>query len=109
MKKYYTLLLSLTFILSASFSYSQCADSSNIYAFSYSGKKYEIVKEMKSWTAAAACAAERGGYLVEINDADEQDTLFNAIIKGAKISLTYTQVMDGGGVAGGTAGSDHPH
>jgi len=86
-------------MLSANLTFSQCAGSSNIYTFYYLGKKYEIVKEMKSWTAAAACAVERGGYLVEINDSNEQDTIMNALFKGALISQTYTQVPDGGGTA----------
>jgi hypothetical protein len=99
MKKYYSFLAFFAILLSASLTYSQCADSSNIYTFNYSGKKYEIVKEMKSWAVAAACAVERGGSLLEINDAAEQDTIFKALINGAKISSTYTQVPDGGGTA----------
>jgi hypothetical protein len=99
MKKFYTILLITVFALASFVSYSQCAGSSNIFTFNYQGKKYEIVKENKSWTAAAACAVERGGYLVEINDIDEQDTIMNAIFKGALISKTYTTVADGGGTA----------
>ncbi len=76
----------------------QCAQTANIYTFTYGGHTYEIVKEMKNWTNAAACAVERGGYLVEINDQAEQ-TLVYSKIQAAGISSTYTQVMDGGGTA----------
>ncbi len=79
--------------------FSQCADPSNIFTFQYDGKVYEIVKELNSWEAAAACAVERGGYLVEINSAEEQDTLFSAIINGAMVSPTYTSIANGGGIA----------
>lgn len=99
MKKFYNLIFISVYLLSVTLSFSQCATNSNIYTFNYMGKKYEIVKEMKSWTAASACAVERGGYLAEINDIDEQDTIMNAIFKGALISQTYTQVTDGGGTA----------
>ncbi len=79
--------------------FSQCADTSNIYTFIYNGKTYEIVKELKTWSQAAACAVERGGYLVEINDSNENNAIFNAIINGAGISTTYTYAVDGGGTA----------
>jgi hypothetical protein len=76
----------------------QCATQSNIYSFSYGGKTYEVVKELKSWVSAAACAVERGGYLVEINDVNEQLAVYNGII-AAGISSTYVTVPDGGGAA----------
>lgn len=80
-------------------SFSQCADISNIYTFTYNGKKYEVVKEKKNWVDAAACAVERGGYLVEINDLDEQNAVYDAIINGAGVSPTYTSISNGGGIA----------
>ncbi len=76
----------------------QCAQTANIYTFTYNGHSYEIVKEMKNWTNAAACAVERGGYLVEINNQAEQTYIYSQI-QSAGISSTYTQVMDGGGTA----------
>jgi hypothetical protein len=79
--------------------YSQCADSVNIYGFSYNNKYYEVVKDMKNWTDAAACAVERGGYLVEINDLNEQNAIYDAIINGAGVSTTYTSVSNGGAIA----------
>lgn len=91
----------LTLILISIFSaqsWSQCANSSNIISFSYNGHNYEIIKEMKSWTAAAACAVERGGYLVQINDQNEQTAIYNQILSSG-ISSTYTSVVDGGGTA----------
>jgi hypothetical protein len=97
MKKTTLLLLALAMLTLQSFS--QCADSTNIYGFTYAGKYYEVVKEMKNWHNAAACAVERGGYLVEINDADEQNAIHDAIINGAEVSPTYTSVPNGGGIA----------
>jgi hypothetical protein len=44
--------------------YSHNADTSNVYEFSFNGKSYEVVKEMKTWNSAVACAVEKGGYLV---------------------------------------------
>jgi hypothetical protein len=80
------------------FLFSQCADEQNIYKFSFNGEKYEIVKEMRTWENAAQCAVERGGYLVEINSKEEQDTIYKAIL-AAGIPKNYTQVPDGGGTA----------
>lgn len=79
--------------------FSQCVDTANVYTFTYNNKTYEVVKELKSWTDAAACAVERGGYLVEINDVNEQNAVYNAIISGAGISPTYTSIANGGGIA----------
>lgn len=77
----------------------QCADTSNIYEFTFNGNIYEVVKEKKSWNDAAACAVERGGYLVEINDGSEQAAVYNAIIEGAGVATNYTIVNNGGGIA----------
>ena len=76
-----------------------CAQTSNIYTFMHEGKTYLIVKEMKTWANAAACAVELGGYLAEINNSDEQEAIYDEIISGANISPNYTTVPDGGGVA----------
>ena len=91
------LLITLAFVVVQVFS--QCADTANIYEFTYKGKKYEIVKERKTWINAAACAVERGGYLAEINDKAEQDTIYSAIIHGAGVSSTYVTINNGGGIA----------
>ena len=77
----------------------QCAAISNIYSFTVNGKSYEIVKEMKSWTDAAACAQQRGGHLLYINSKAENDSIYNRIIQGAAISNSYTSVGDGGGAS----------
>ncbi len=76
-----------------------CAKPDNIYTFLIQGKKYEVVKEMKTWEMAARCAVERGGYLVQINSRQEQDSVFRAVIQGAGILVNYKTVSDGGGVA----------
>lgn len=93
------LLFMIISILPITKTFSQCAQTSNIYTFTYGGHTYEVVKEMKSWAQASACAVERGGYLVEINDANEQNAIYNAIINGAGVSTTYTSVANGGGIA----------
>lgn len=93
-----SLLLSILLIFLVKASFSQCANVANIYTFTYNGHTYEVVKEMKNWTTAAACAVERGGYLVQIDDQAEQNQIFSQITT-AGISSTYTQVVDGGGTA----------
>lgn len=75
----------------------QCADNSAIYSFVYNGKTYEIVKENKSWIAAADCAVARGGILTEINDAAEQNAIFNELTSNANINFSNTIAPDGGG------------
>lgn len=80
--------------------YTQCvADSvANVVVFNYDGKVYEIVKETKTWTDAAACAVERGGHLIEIDSQAEQDTVFSAI-NSASITASSTSAPDGGGAS----------
>lgn len=95
-RKLFTLLLSM-FI--AGYGISQCADSANIYDFDYNGKKYEIVTEQQSWADAAACAVERGGYLIKIDDANEQEAVYDTLINASGVSSGYTSVPDGGGIA----------
>lgn len=76
-----------------------CADPANIYTFSYGGKSYEVIREKKDWANAAACAVERGGYLVHIGSQAENDAIYDAIVNGAGVPANYTVVPDGGGVA----------
>ena len=77
MKSKFKLLILLTFFTGYSVQINaQCVNVSNIYTFEYNGHTYEMVKENKTWANAAACAVERGGYLVEITDAAEQDSIF---------------------------------
>ncbi|GHT79268.1 hypothetical protein FACS189464_3970 [Bacteroidia bacterium] len=58
---------------------------------------YELVKEKKTFADAAADAAAKGGYLVEIGSQSEQEAVYKRITEGA--SANYTTVSDGGGVA----------
>ena len=99
MKKiYYFLLISIFFILNFNNVNAQCANQANIYSFSFNGKNYEIIKELKNWTSASACAVERGGHLVHIESSDENSAMMQAV-SAAGISSTYTTVWDGGGIA----------
>jgi hypothetical protein len=66
--------------------------------FQHSDHSYLIVKEKKTWSAASADAAAKGGYLVEINSQEEQNAVYDAIQKSG-ISTTYVAVPDGGGAA----------
>lgn len=76
-----------------------CTRQENIYQFMFQAKKYEVVKELKSWENAARCAVERGGYLAQINSKAEQDSVYYAIVMGARIQANYKLVSDGGGIA----------
>ncbi len=66
--------------------------------FYYADHSYLIVKELKTWTDAAADAVSKGGYLVEIGSKAEQDVVYQGIVD-AGISATYVSVPDGGGTA----------
>lgn len=74
--------------------YSQCANSAFIFSFKYNEKKYEVIRQERTWSDAAKCAVERGGRLWEINDKQEEDSVL------AKIKLTvpadYKSLTDGG-------------
>jgi hypothetical protein len=85
---------SLVALLFVGYSYSQCADEANITSFTYAGTDYEVVQENQTWIDAAACAVERGGQLIEINDINEQDAIFANL---PAINFTNTTAQDGGG------------
>jgi len=63
---------------------------SSIYTFSYSGKKYEVVKENETWFDAVLFAKSRGGHLVEINSKEEQDAVFLELNQNAGIEIKNT-------------------
>lgn len=91
-------ILIITFTSSTLYS-QNCAKDNNIYKFTHDGKQYEVVKEFKSWSQAASCAVERGGYLVHINSSSENSAVYDAIVNGAKVSSNYKSVFDGGGAS----------
>jgi len=88
-----------TFLVSNQFVSGQCASAANIFTFTYNNATYEVVKENKIWVNAAACAVERGGLLVEINDAAEQNAVFTEVNMNAAITVNNTIAPDGGGGA----------
>ncbi len=96
MRRYLLLLMAVVFTGSL---YGQCADTANIYTFTFGGKVYEVIMEQMNWADAAACAVERGGVLVSIESEAEQAAIWDAIINGAGISPTYTAIANGGGIA----------
>ncbi|MGD1845012.1 MAG: T9SS type A sorting domain-containing protein [Salibacteraceae bacterium] len=105
------LLLLFTLIGINSQGFGQCASPANIYTFVYNGHTYQVVKENKTWTAAAACAVDLNGYLAEINDVDEQNAIFNELSNNAGINIANTQNQFGtasvwiGGSDAGTEGT----
>jgi hypothetical protein len=97
-KLYYTIFIPLGISLAINLNAQECADSANIYSFSYEGVSYEIVKENKTWTDAAACAVERGGHLTEVDSQEEQDTIFY-FLNNSGIDPSNTVAPDGGGAS----------
>ena len=93
------LFITLVFLQVALHAFPQCAEITNITRFTYDGRSYEIVKELKNWPDAAACAVERGGYLVEINDAAEQTAVYKSIMDSAAVAEDYVELLDAGGIA----------
>ena len=63
---------------------------------------YEVIKVGATWADAAGGAVLRGGKLVEIESAEEQDAIF-AAINAAGITAANTVAADGG--EGHTCGS----
>ncbi len=78
-------------IIYSSDGFGQCANPSSIYTFTHDEHTYEVVKENKSWTDAAACAVSRNGYLAEINNEAEQNEIFNELVNNAGIIISNTQ------------------
>tara|TARA_R110002050_G_scaffold300722_2_gene471962 strand:- start:109111 stop:109944 length:834 start_codon:yes stop_codon:yes gene_type:complete len=94
-----TIFLSLCTLSAPYVAHSQCVtDSNNIYAFTYNGDNYEIIKENLNWVDAANCALTRGGFLAEINSQQEQDSIFYYVNR-AGISASSTVAPDGGGAS----------
>lgn len=69
---------------------------SAVYAFTTNGIAYEIIKVNMTWTAAAACAVQRGGKLAEILSKQQNDSLFYYAKNKAGITLSLTVANDGG-------------
>ena len=99
MKKITSNLSVLLLFLGSFMAIGQCANTSNIYAFNYNSKTYEVVKENKSWVDAASCAVQRGGILTEINSEAEQNAIFDELDNNANITTNNTLAADGGGGA----------
>ncbi len=78
------------FMILPFFSSGQCFNPANSYRFEYNGHTYDIVKENKKWIEAVNCALSVNGYLAEINDKDEQNEIFNQIVKNANVDELST-------------------
>ncbi|GEM_PF-1565874 len=91
-----TVLLMSLWLLPSALS-AQCASSANIYSFVYDNRTYEVVRENRSWSDAAACAVQRGGKLAEIDSPAEQSAVYLQLIMYANITVTATRPYDGGG------------
>lgn len=72
----------------------QCADEANVTSYTYNGTTYEVIQENQTWADAAACAVERGGHLIEVNDSSEQASIFSNL---PFINFMNTAAPDGGG------------
>lgn len=99
-----TTLLKITAItlllIGGNFVQAQCVlNPTGIYTFTYNGATYEVVRESKTWTEAAACAVIRGGYLTEITDQAEQDAIYSELGTNAGITVGNTIAPDGGGAS----------
>jgi hypothetical protein len=92
------LIILLTIIFLTVKSQVSCYTVANTYTFTFGTTKYRVVKELKTWQQAAACAVADGGHLVEINSASENTAVYNGIL-AAGVSSVYTSVNDGGGIA----------
>jgi hypothetical protein len=75
----------------------QCS-SANVYAFTFNQKKYELVKEKKTWAQAAACAVTKNAHLLQIDNAEEQTAVYNAIV-ASEVPTDYNPVSDAGNVS----------
>lgn len=98
MNKLYTYILLLLCIHLYNLN-AQCTNTADIYRFDHNGHTYEVVKDKKSWTEAAACAVARNGYLAEINDAAENTAVFDELLNNANINLSMTSTNNGGGAS----------
>lgn len=76
----------------------QCASDSNIYRFTYQSRTYDVVRELKTFNDAAACAVLKGGYLVHLNNSGEMIAVI-AGIQLAGVASDYKPVTDGGGAS----------
>lgn len=66
----------------------------------YGGHTYQLIKTAKSWEDAAADAILRGGYLVEIDDLQENTQLYGQLrdrVTGSELAMTTRIEFDGGG------------
>lgn len=68
----------------------------SVYSFTYNGTNYQLVKINKTWEEASAYAVDKGGYLIEINDENEQYAVYVEIAMNAEIDMTQTRASSGG-------------
>lgn len=89
-------ILSLSTLIAISTVNAQCVDEANVFEFTFDGKTYELIKENKSWSDAAACAVERGGTLARVDTEEENTALFESIAI-YDVVPSETVAPDGGG------------
>jgi hypothetical protein len=63
-------------------------------AWTYNGHTYQLMASPKNWESARADAITRGGYLVEIDDLAENETLYSQL--QGRAGSSATRASDGG-------------
>lgn len=84
------IIFTVGFLVTYLFLSAQCFDEANVYSFDFEGHTYKIVKENKTWMDAIECAVENGGYLLEINNQEEQFNPVSEIATNAEIVESNT-------------------
>lgn len=75
-----------------------CYLAANTYSFTHNAHTYKLVKELRTWANAAACAGSDGGYLAEVTTQAEQTAIYNGIVASGVLP-NYKPVSDGGGAS----------
>ncbi|RME17397.1 MAG: C-type lectin domain-containing protein, partial [Bacteroidetes bacterium] len=92
--------LGVFFFFAGNFLRAQCnVPVNSVYGFTTNGISYELIKMNMTWTAAAACAVQRGGKLAEIMSKQQNDSVFHYVKNKSGINLSSTQAPDGGGAS----------
>lgn len=90
------ILISIVILLSIpSLSAQNCVPEDKVIKTTIMGRDYEFITVKKNWDDANECAKERGGYLIDIQSQEENDSLMHFLLNTLRYKYSFNLLGQG--------------
>ena len=93
--KYLNLLIFVLFISASSLFSQDCVPDDKVFKTTIMDRDYEFIAVKKNWDDANDCARERGGYLLDIQSQQENDSLMHFFLTTLRTKYSFNLLAQG--------------